>query len=109
MTFAELIESRMWHSSVVIITDEDLTMNADNFARFTGEFKISGIKKPFIQKLEFSKLKKLNLEDIGLEKLPEEICKMLNLEELHLNTNKLETLPKEIGNLKQLKRLYITF
>lgn len=38
MTFEELTKSRTYHSSVVTITDEELTINADNFARFTGEF-----------------------------------------------------------------------
>ncbi len=101
-TFSELTKSRTWHSSVVTITDEELTISAKNFAYFIG----NGISENK-QKLEFPKLKKLNLENISLEQLSDEICKMMNLEELHLDFNKLETLPKEIGNLKNLTRLHL--
>ena len=55
----------------------------------------------------FKNLRKLHLEDNGLENLPKEIGNLENLEILYLDNNNLKTLPKEIGALENLEELYL--
>jgi hypothetical protein len=47
----------------------------------------------------------LGLSGLGLEELPPEIGKLVNLQELMLYGNRLESLPPEIGKLKNLQLL----
>jgi hypothetical protein len=47
----------------------------------------------------------LNLSDLGLEVLPEDICRLAHLRFLYLNDNLLTQLPESIGRLAQLQRL----
>jgi Leucine-rich repeat (LRR) protein len=50
-------------------------------------------------------LRSLTLKDCGLERLPEEISMLGDLQELNLSGNNLSKLPAAIVNLRKLKRL----
>jgi Leucine rich repeat len=47
----------------------------------------------------------LILSDLGLEVLPENVCRLAHLRSLYLNDNRLTQLPESIGRLAQLQRL----
>ena len=47
----------------------------------------------------------LILSDLGLEVLPENVCRLAQLRTLYLNDNRLTRLPESIGRLAQLRRL----
>ena len=47
----------------------------------------------------------LILSDLGLEVLPENVCRLAHLRSLYLNDNRLTQLPESIGRLTQLQRL----
>jgi Leucine rich repeat len=49
----------------------------------------------------------LNLSDLGLEVLPESVCRLAHLRFLHLDNNRLTQLPEKIGRLARLKRLHL--
>lgn len=56
-------------------------------------------------KLTFSTVTVLNLNDCGLNTLPRAISNMSNLIRLRLHSNNLKTLPEAIGDLRYLERL----
>lgn len=57
---------------------------------------------------KFKRLKKLNLWNNEIQKLPDEIGDLENLEKLYLSYNDITELPKTMCKLKKLKEFYIS-
>ncbi len=55
-----------------------------------------------------NQIRTLSLAGNNLRCLPEEICRLINLEEVNLSNNKLTHLPEFFGNLRKLKMIFLS-
>ena len=58
-----------------------------------------------IEKAAFEEATELFLDNMGVNELPKQIGKLVNLQRLNLFNNQLSTLPEQIGNLVKLQEL----